>query len=291
MKRRALLLANSNSRGGSAAISRAVDCLSGHGIELIHRECARREELSPMVVEHRKEIDRVVVVGGDGTLNAAAQGVLQARLPLGVIPAGTGNDLARTLGIPSGIDEAARIIAAGKTRTIDLGCVNDHPFFNVASLGLSEELARELSSDLKRRFGKLGYALAAIKVLARARPFHADIVHDGGVVHGLTLQVAVGNGRFYGGGNIVDKGAEIDDGYLDLYSLGFIRAWRLVLMLRSFRAGEHSAWEEVRTLRGKEFRVRTRWPRQVNADGELITKTPATFRVLRRAIEVFVPQG
>ena len=124
-----------------------------------------------------------VVGGGDGTINAAAFGVIEAGLPLGILPMGTANDLARTLGIPSDIDGAARFIADGNTRRIDLGLVNGEPFFNVASLGLSAELAQKLTRDIKRRFGRLGYALVALNVLAHARPFRATIASETETVH------------------------------------------------------------------------------------------------------------
>jgi YegS/Rv2252/BmrU family lipid kinase len=193
------------------------------------------------------------------------------------------------LGLPTDIDAALQVIAKRKTRAIDVGLVNDLMFFNVASLGLSSELVQELTSDIKRRFGRLGYALAAIRVLGRGRPFHAEISANGRNIRSFTLQVAVGNGRYYGGGNIVEKTAAIDDETLLLYSLEFLHAWRIILMLRSFRSGEHGALNEVLMLRGNKFEVRTRRPRPVNADGEIITHTPAVFGVLPKAIDVIVP--
>jgi YegS/Rv2252/BmrU family lipid kinase len=289
MTRRALLIVNSRSRTGKAALNAAIDGLRRHGVDPLHRECGSREQLSPLIVEHGRDMDMVVVGGGDGTLNAAAAGVVKVKRPMGILPTGTANDLARTLGIPNDLDSAIKIVAAANTRFIDVGSVNDKLFFNVASIGLSAELAQELTRDVKRRFGKLGYALAAIRVLSRARPFRAEIFRSNGRVHSTTLQVAVGNGRFYGGGNVVASDAEIDDGKLDLYSLEFLRAWRLVLMLRSFRRGEHAALSEVRGLRDNQFEIHTRHPRPVNADGEIVTQTPATFRLLPKALEVIIP--
>ena len=131
------------------------------------------------------------------------------------------------------------IIVAEKVRAIDVGIVNDVMFFNVASLGSSADLSQNLTRDLKARFGKLGYALAAIRTLATARPFRAEITLGQQTVRSLTLQIAVGNGRYYGGGNVIEKSASIVDGCLHLYSLEFLNAWRIVLMFRSFRAGEH----------------------------------------------------
>jgi YegS/Rv2252/BmrU family lipid kinase len=289
MARRALLILNGKSRSGKAALSQVIEGLSWFDIEPVHKECGSREELSPLIAKEGVNTDMVIVGGGDGTLNAAAAGVTKLKRPLGILPLGTANDLARTLGLPTEIDAALRVIAEGKIRSIDVGLVNDLMFFNVASVGLSAELAQELTGDIKRRFGKLGYALAAIRVLARGRPFQAEISGSGRKVRSLTLQVAVGNGRYYGGGNIVEKTAAIDDGTLRLYSLEFVHAWRIILMFRSFRTGEHGAFNEVLMLRGTKFEIRTRRPRPVNADGEIITQTPAVFRVLPKAIEVIVP--
>jgi YegS/Rv2252/BmrU family lipid kinase len=290
-RKRALLIVNAKSRSGAANLAQAVDRLEAHGIEPVHRECGSREELSPLIVRHGREVDLVAVGGGDGTLNAAALGVIEAGLPLGVLPMGTANDLARTLGIAPDLDSAAKVIAQGHTRVIDLGLVNGQPFFNVASLGLSAELAQRLTRDIKRRFGRLGYGLVALRVLAQARPFNAVISSRNGTVRVKTLQIAVGNGRYYGGGNAVEKDAAIDDQHLDLYSLEVSRAWKLALMARSFRYGEHGAWEEVRAIRADEFDIRTRRPRPINADGEIVTQTPAHFTIRPAAVTVFAPRG
>jgi YegS/Rv2252/BmrU family lipid kinase len=289
MSRRALLLVNSKSRSGASQCETALDRLRAHGIEPVQAECGGKEEMTPLILDHAEKVDSVIVGGGDGTINAAALGVLKTNLPLGILPLGTANDLARTLGIPFDIDGAAGVIATGKTRRIDLGLVNGEPFFNVASIGLSAELAQKLTRDIKRRYGRLGYALVALKVLLQARPFSAIITSETESVRVRTLQVAVGNGRFYGGGNAVEKDAAIDDQHLDLYSLELEKAWKLALMAKSFRYGEHGAWDEVRAVRAKEFDIRTRRPRPVNADGEIVTQTPAHFSIKPCAVTVFAP--
>jgi diacylglycerol kinase (ATP) len=286
---RALLIVNTKSRNGATQLREAQAALDGAGVDVVHRECGRREDLSPLIAAEREGVDCVVVGGGDGTINAAALGVIERGLPLGILPLGTANDLARTLDIPADLAAAADIIARGRTRAIDLGLVNGEPFFNVASVGLSAELAQKLTRDIKRRWGRLGYGLVALKVLSQARPFSAIISSEEGTVRVRTLQIAVGNGRYYGGGNAVEKTAAIDDQHLDLYSLELKRAWKLALMARSFRYGEHGAWEEVRAIRAKEFDVRTRRPRPVNADGEIVTHTPARFTIRPAAVRVFAP--
>ena len=105
-----------------------------------------------------------------------------------------------------------------------------------------------------------------------------------------TIHVAVGNGRHYGGGMTVSEHARIDDGCLHIYSLEVDSLWRLLRLLPALRSGRHDAWKEIRTLEGEEIEVRTpRRPRSVNTDGEIVTRTPAHFRVRGHAISVFIP--
>jgi YegS/Rv2252/BmrU family lipid kinase len=285
--RQAVLLVNRSARRGGEEIETIVERLEAGGIA-VHPDWAEDGDgLERRVRE--TGADSAIICGGDGSLCRAAPALLASGATLGILPMGTANDLARTLEIPPDPAQAADIILGGRRHSIDVGTVNGLPFFNVASIGLSTDLARELSSDLKRRWGRVGYALAAFRALARARRFTAWVSENGTVFRTRTLQVAVGNGRFYGGGTVVAEHATIDDGHLDLYSLEFSRLWRLALMVPAFRAGQHGAWSEVRTLRGTEFEIRTSRPREVNADGELLTETPASFRLLPGALEVFVP--
>lgn len=291
MTRRALLVINTHSRSGHTAFDQVSAALRSHDIEPIHRDCDGPDALRAWIEADGPSADLIVVCGGDGSLNTVAPALLKAGRPLGIVPTGTANDLARTLDIPPGIDAATTIIATGRQRQIDLGMANDRPFFNVASIGMSVELAHELTPDLKRRFGRLGYALAALRVLVRAKPFRCTIEVDGERVHALSLQVAVGNGRFYGSGNVVAWDATIDDGTFHAYSLEFVRAWKIALMLGSFRRGEHGARADVRAMTGTRITITTRRPRSVNADGEIVTKTPTVFRILPKALTVMVPSG
>jgi diacylglycerol kinase (ATP) len=286
--RLALLIANANSRRGSA-LDEAVAALEGAGLAVKPVHTESRAELTPLILANAADVDCVVAAGGDGTMNGVADGLLQTGLPLGILPMGTANDLARTLHIPSDVAAAARIIAAGNRRRIDLGEVNEQAFFNVASLGLSADLAGKLTPERKRRFGRLAYALTALHVLAAARPFRATIVTKNGAAMVNTMQIAVGNGKYYGGGMAVEADACIADGHLDLYSLEVKRVWKLALLLKSFRQGAHGLWREVRTEKCTEFEIRTRRPRPINTDGDLVTFTPARFVVRPEAVAVFVP--
>jgi diacylglycerol kinase (ATP) len=286
---RVLLLHNPASRAGEAAADTAAQALTAAAITVEPLACAGRDDTLAKLRAAHAGFDAVVACGGDGTMNTVANALAGSTTPLGIIPSGTANDLARTLGLPDDPAAAAAIIAAGHTRAIDLGAVNGAYFLNVASIGLSVALARGLTPGLKRRWGKLSYAIAALNVLVRARPLRATIDGDDEDARVRTYQIAVGNGRFYGGGMAVEESAAIDDGRLDLYSLELSSLWRLVFMLPAFRAGRHGLYREVRAAQGQWFEVRTRRPRHVNADGEIIATTPARFTVHPGALTVFAP--
>jgi diacylglycerol kinase (ATP) len=290
-RRRALLLVNQHARSGTAPLDDALSVLRRGGIEVTEEECSSKRPIPDAIRAQADGYDCVIVGGGDGTLNAAAPGLLETGLPLGILPLGTANDLARTLGIDPDPVAAAGLIVAGNLRRIDLGEVNGHPFFNVASIGFSAELARELTAEAKRKWGVLGYAVTALRLLVTMRPFRAWIDHDGSTEEIRTVQVSAGNGRHYGGGMTVDSTAEPDDGCLDVYSLEIRHWWQMLALFPALRSGTHGEWDEVRTFRTTECTVRTRRRRSINTDGELKTHTPGRFRVLRGAVQVYAPLG
>jgi diacylglycerol kinase (ATP) len=289
-RRRALLLANRQARRGGEAIDEALAVLVAGGVDVEEHDYPKKHPIPDAIRGAAGRYDCVIVGGGDGTLHAAAPALLEIGLTLGILPLGTANDLARTLGIGPDPVAAAYVIAAGHTRAVDLGDVNGHLFWNVASIGLSVELASELTAETKRRWGRLGYAIAALRVLRRMRPFTAEIEHDGRIERIRTVQVAVGNGRHYGGGMTVEEAAQPDDSLLDVYSLGIRHWWQLLALFPAMRSGRHGAWREVRSFATTELLVRTRRPKRVNADGEIVTRTPARFRVRPRAVRVYAPE-
>jgi diacylglycerol kinase (ATP) len=284
---RALLLANPRSRSGGDPEAIAA-LLRDAGLDPL-RPAAESRDTAGLIRAHAAAVDRVVLAGGDGTMNAAAPALLETGLPFAIIPLGTGNDLARTLGIPDEPEAAARVAAKGRVRAIDVGLANDVPFFNVASIGFGVDLTHALTRDAKRRWGKLGYAVAGLRVLARFRPFSAAIRCGDQVVRSRTIHVAVGNGRHYGGGMTVSERSRIDDGTFDVFSLEVGSVWGLLRLLPALRRGDHGNWHEVRTAEGQEVEIRTRRRRAVNTDGEITTRTPVVFRVLHHAARVFVP--
>lgn len=287
-KRRALLIVNPNARNGKGENSDIRKILERGGMALSERQPKEDETISDLILRERDH-DMVIVGGGDGSLNAAAKGLVETGLPLGILPLGTANDFARTVGIPADPVQAAKAFLTYKPEPIDLGEVNGHLYFNVASIGFSAELARQLDAASKKKWGKLGYAIVAARILMRSEIFTAYLEHDGLTEKVRTLQVSVGNGKFYGGGMAVEKDAAINDGKLDFYSLEVDHWWELLRLLPSLRRGTQSRWNDVRAFPTTEVIIRTKKPRAVNTDGEISTWTPAHFRLLRHAIQVYMP--
>ncbi|MBR8830056.1 MAG: Diacylglycerol kinase [Chroococcopsis gigantea SAG 12.99] len=291
MDKKALLVINRHSRKGKANFAQAVEMLDGLGFHLITTPVNDFAEFPNIIAKYREGIDLIIVGGGDGTLNAIVDSLVGVNLPLGILPLGTANDLARTLSIPTSIPEACRVIAGDYKKTIDLGLVNGKYFFNVASMGLSVKITQKLTKGLKRRLGILAYAWTAIQVLSQTRPFHAEIRTDTGEsMFVKTLQIAVGNGRYYGGGMTIAEDAAIDDQRLDLYSLELQKWWQIIPLLTALPKGSQGLLPWVRTLSGHQISVSTRKAHSINTDGEITVATPATFSVIPRALEIYAPR-
>jgi diacylglycerol kinase (ATP) len=288
-KSRALILANRRARKGGQSLGTAIDLLHRAGMGTMTLPEDASTNLADVIRAHAGQIDFVVLAGGDGTLNHAASALHETGLPFGVLPMGTANDFARTIGIPRDLTRAVQIIIDGHLRPVDLGEVNGHFFFNVASIGFSASLARQLTAEAKKRWGTLGYGFAALNLLRQSRPFTVEIDHDGTVETVKTVQVAVGNGRFYGGGMAIEQSAAPDDGRLDIYSLEVDHWWELLALAPWLRRGTQKRWRKVRAFSATNLVIRTRRPHDINADGEIVGQTPATFHIKTKAVKVFAP--
>jgi diacylglycerol kinase (ATP) len=287
MKRRALLLINPHARLGQQDLA----TLPLQSLELVLPD--PDITLTQAIYDHRNRVDLVIVGGGDGTLNRVADALVATGLPLAILPMGTANDLARTLGIPSSLAAACQVITQGRPLRIDLGCINGKHFFNVASLGLSVEITQRLDPNLKRRWGVLAYAIAALGVgwekLWGQTTLSAEIHQAGQVTAVHTLQIAIGNGRYYGGGMAVAPNAAIDDQRLDLYSWEMQPGWRSLSLLPRLRSGNYGGMAAVRSLQGQVFSIYTDRPCAINTDGEVTTMTPAHVWLKPQALTVLGP--
>jgi YegS/Rv2252/BmrU family lipid kinase len=178
------------------------------------------------------------------------------------------------------------VILADHRRAIDVGRVNGKHFLNVAGIGLSVEVARTLDAETKQRLGPLGYPLAVLKTLRNRRSFRARVLCDGREIGLRSVQISVGNGRYYGGGLTVAPDAAIDDGWLDLFSIAPASPLRLLMLGPALKRGSHGERNEVQLFRGRRIEIETSRPMAVNTDGEVTTRTPARFDVRPGALHV-----
>ncbi|WP_237064672.1 lipid kinase [Microbulbifer guangxiensis] len=291
--RRALLLVNPDSRHGAGAdLDRGMDSLRAAGMEVELLESSGAGAARQAIRDRREHLDLVILAGGDGTISSVAGTLLDCELPFAILPLGTANDLARSLGIEADLPRAFELIRAGHRERIDLAEVNGHYFFNAANLGLGTKVTEELEDEAKARLGVFAYLKAVIAALTRAEQFRVEAELDGECHRFRSIQVAVGNGRFYGGGNVVEREARINDGRLSLYSLRPQRLWELLSLAPLLRHGEHRLARRVFNAAGREILIRTRpTGMAVHADGEPVTETPAMFKVIPAALEAIVPAG
>lgn len=287
--RRALLLTNKRSGGAARDLVPAVERLREAGFAVSVETPESVEDLRRRIAGSGAAT--VILGGGDGTMSAAAPALRWLGRPFGLLPLGTANDLARSLDIPFDPVEAAGVIAEGHVRRIDLGLINGVPFFNVASIGLSAEVVREHEGepDRKRLLGVLNYPLSAWAAFRRHRAFRAELVIDGERLRCRCTQIAVGNGRHYGGGLIVDEASQIDDGWLTVYYLRPAGLLSMLWALPALRFGWLRRTPIAELRRARRVEIRTRRPRPLDVDGELNGRTPVVFEVEPAAVEVFAP--
>jgi diacylglycerol kinase (ATP) len=286
--RRVALVVNRTKQGGE--LDRAAGWLRDAGIE-VQLVAPREKREIGAAVRGVGEADVVVVGGGDGTLNAAAPALVELGRPIAVLPLGTANDLARSLGVPRDPVAASEVIVGGEYKSIDLGRANGRYFFNAASVGLSVTVARRLTGARKRRWGVFGYPVAVLDALRAMRSFRAVIECDGERLETRAVQVAVGNGRHYGGGMTIDGSATIDDGLLHVFAVEAIGVARLIAAAPLLRWGRHEWLKSSHVLAGRRIRIETDPRRSLNTDGEIWGRTPVELEVVPDALTVIVPRG
>jgi YegS/Rv2252/BmrU family lipid kinase len=292
----AALIVNTRSRTGERAFFQALDHLQEMhvplGVTYPIRDPARLPEAVQEVLGDGYEF--LILGGGDGTVSSVVDFLADRGTLLGLLPLGTANDFARTLDIPEDIEEACKLIANGKVVDIDLGLAGDNFYVNVASVGLSVEATRALSPWLKKSTGPLAYPVAAIRAFLKHEPFSARLTFPEGdhepVEYDRLLQVAVGNGRFYGGGMIVGLESGIDDKTLDIYAIDLGRRRDLIGAVRYLKSGDFIKTDGVHNFRTPRVRLETDPDLPVNIDGEVVTRTPQDFSVAQNALNVLVPQ-
>ena len=294
---RAALIVNTRSRSGERTFFEALDRLEELGVSLgatyAIRDPVRLPETVREVLREGSEYRLLILGGGDGSVSSVVDFLAHHDVILGLLPLGTANDFARTLGIPADVEKACETIAGGKIVDVDLGLAGDNYYVNVASVGLSVGVTQALSPQLKRRIGALAYPTAAIRAFLGHEPFSARLTFPDGdhdpVEYERLVQVAVGNGRFYGGGMVVAPQSGIDDRSLDIYAIEMGRHRDLLGVARYLKSGDFIRNDSVGHFRTERVRLETEPELPVNVDGEVVTRTPQSFSVAHNALKVLVP--
>ena len=272
-------------------VTRALDAA-----DVTHRLVVTADGAEPAAVATdavRRGDDAVVAVGGDGLVGACATALARSRVALAVVPGGTGNDLARALGLSRTRPLAAlQALASGRRRRIDTvrasGTAWETRFTCVAGSGFDSE-TNAYANTLHRLRGTPRYVAAVVRTLARFRPATFTMRLDGHEQRAHAMMVAVGNAPSYGGGMRVCPDAVLDDGLLDVCVVGALPKLEFVRTFPKVFRGTHTAHPAVRTFRARAVSVEADRPFEAYGDGELLGTLPVTYEVEPLSLEVAAP--
>ncbi len=237
----------------------------------------------------RAGYDRVVVCGGDGTLNLAIREFDLSKGTLALIPTGSGDDFARVSGIPRDLRGACDNVLSGRVREVDVALANNLRYLGVAGLGFDSEVAEYANRNVKLLRGSAVSLYAILRVLPRCTPRPVRLRTENGTRDEQIMFAAVGNTRQYGGGIRITPDAILDDGLLDLCIVHQTTRGQLLKTLPRAYTGAHVKSPFVEMGRGREFHFESEQSMAVYADGEPLTRTPVSFRVATERLRIVTP--
>lgn len=289
---RVMVLANPQAghRGAGCSLERFLPTLEAWGWSVRAQPTRPGPELTAMAYEAAQMgLDAVLVAGGDGTLHHVANGLVGSRTALGILPCGTANDLARSLGLPLDPDSAMRVLRHATPRPIDLGSLNGHFFLNVASLGVAAEVSTTVTRAQKRRFGQWAYRWTVLKRLLSSRRMGLRLITPQGAERLEVYQLSIANGRTFGGGWRISQDAQLTDCLLDVVALEAMPPFTMLARALVHRGGMAETIA-TRSYRLPWCRIEVDAPVHLNLDGEAFTLLPPLeFRVVPHALNVLLP--
>jgi YegS/Rv2252/BmrU family lipid kinase len=239
----------------------------------------------------RDNMDAVIVGGGDGTIVHAVNALAHRSTILGVVPLGTGNSFADTIGIARhDVHAAIAVIAERRVVHIDLGCVLDRYFANFATIGLPAAIGNATPAKGKALIGKAAYVMSAIKPILTRAGFRAKIKWKGGKLDVETQQIVVASGRCFGPSAITPD-ASITDGKLALFTIDGTDRATIVATYIAMALGRQTRLPGAHALSAPSFTIRAKKKQPIAIDGDPLGTTPATFSVAPKALRVFVPEA
>jgi YegS/Rv2252/BmrU family lipid kinase len=288
--REAVLIVNAHSRKGQDLFKQARAKLEQAGVKLIAAHAVRNPRKLNETVQKavRDGAPMVIIGGGDGSLSSTVDDVVDQDCVFALLPLGTANSFARTLGIPLDLDGAVQTIAKGRRRRIDLGMVDGDYFANCAAMGLSPMIGEGIPHNLKRYLGRFGYLIWATWCLIRFHPFKLSV--DNGVEKKTiwATEVRIANGRFHGGVELIED-ARLESGEIVVQAVTGRSSLRLLWdwFSKYFKVPKRASVTEE--FHARRFMIDTKPRQRISIDGEVIAKTPCVVEVAVRAIEVVVP--
>lgn len=233
--------------------------------------------------------ERLVVCGGDGTIREVLPALLHTQIPLGLLPFGTANDLARALGVPRQLDRALQVLLRGRPTPIDLGKAGEALFCTVAAFGFDAEISEAMRQGRTPFPGTAGYLYATLGHLFRFRPPVVRLEGEFGTFEGEVLLVATANTRSYGGGMKIAPAADPRDGKLEVCIVRQVPKRTILAVLPRLFWGGHVYHPAVSMERTSWLRIHTAEPQLLHADGEPLAHTPVTIEALPAALQVVLP--
>lgn len=290
---RATLFANVKSGRGRRWLFRVVRHAADAGVDIVSTHFDLSGDGINRALEHasRDDVTTVLAMGGDGTVGSVANCLLGGPWTLGVLPAGTSNDFARSILMPLDPEGALQTIAVGHTALLDVGMANGRAFLHAASVGINAEFAYE-AGRLRRFIGRASYPLAAIKVFRQRHLFRARIEVDGQEHVYEALQVIVLNSPIFGGAAEFEVASlGLQDGKASTWIVPDVTRERLVRALPRAVRKRQLRFPGIEVLSVSRLRLLTEPPLQVTVDGEIAEWTPLNVEVRQRALRVIVPAG
>ena len=291
LPRQAILVVNAMSRRGEAAFGEVRDKLVAAGIELLEAHAVHEPaEMDKTVKDAIAKAPMVILGGGDGSLSSNVDFFMGRDTVFAVVPLGTANSFAGTLGIPKDIDSAIAVIANGQRKRIDLGCIDGDYFVNAAAIGLSPLIAETVPHKLKRYLGMVGYLIWTVRIAFKFRPFRMTVEHDDGRLEKVwATEARIANGTHHGGVELVESQA-LDSGEIVIQAVTGTSLWGLAWSWFATLFKLKSRHGTTCEFRGRKMILKTRPRLNISIDGEIAARTPVTVSVARGAIEVAAPR-
>ena len=287
----AVLLVNSNSRAGQEWFELTRKTLEDYDVELL--SATVYSSVKALVKEAgnavKANVPLIIIGGGDGTVNAVVGLIARSSSTLAIIPLGTGNAFARDLEIPMNVSGACDVILSGQPVDVDLGKIDRRFFVNVATIGLTTEIAGQLTNPMKKIYGRFAYAVALIRGLRHLKPFRVLLSTENGMNEFECMQLVIGNGRFHAGPFPVLPEAGIQTGKFSIYALKGNRRSELIKYAFMLPGGHHAMLAQVHCEYATEGSIHTAPSVRVTIDGEIACRTPVQFEVNPGALKVIAP--